>query len=61
MATNPKQQHRGHPKRIISLDQGGRGPGSHYGRIECVLCNKFVAWATKEQVLAQIRKETVNG
>lgn len=50
MAYAPKQQHRGHPKRIIPLDNPGRGPGSHYGRIECRLCNQFVGWASKEQI-----------
>jgi hypothetical protein len=50
MANNPKQKHKGHPKRIIRLSQGGSGPGRHYGRIECVLCKEFVAWASKEQV-----------
>lgn len=47
--TNP-HQHRGHPKQIIAVPQGGTGPGRHYGKIHCVLCNKFVAWASREQV-----------
>lgn len=51
MSINPKEKHRGHPKRIVSLDHGGMGPGRHYGRVECVLCKQFVAWASKEQVI----------
>ena len=47
---NPKQKHSSHPKRIVALPNGGTGPGRHYGRIECRLCNEFVSWATKQQV-----------
>lgn len=47
---NPKDLHRGHPKEIIPVPNGGTGPGRHYGKIYCRLCNKFVAWATKQQV-----------
>jgi len=48
---NLKLAHRGHPKEIILLPNAGTGPGRHYARIQCRLCNKFVSWATKEQAL----------
>ena len=51
LMSNLKLAHRGHPKEIILLPNAGTGPGRHYARIQCRLCNKFVSWATKEQAL----------
>ena len=54
---NPKQAHAGHPKRWIPLDRKSDGPGQHYGKVECRLCNTFVRWATK----TEIEREICNG
>lgn len=41
----PVEQHRGHPKQIIP------GPfGPHAGKMQCLLCKKFVKWVPREMI-----------
>lgn len=52
MANRPIiDKHRGHPKTVIPLDRKTNGPGQHYGVVRCRLCNEFVRFASKEEVL----------
>jgi hypothetical protein len=44
-------KHRGHPKTIIPRNRKTQGAGQHYGEVRCRLCNQFVRWASKEEVL----------
>jgi|DEB0MinimDraft_10_1074344.scaffolds.fasta_scaffold144935_1 hypothetical protein len=44
-------KHRGHPKEVIQRNRNSQGPGQHYGEVRCRLCNEFVRWARKEEVL----------
>ena len=42
---NPTIEHQHHPIKFI---KGVFGP--HKGKIVCILCNKFVKWANKDEV-----------
>lgn len=52
MANRPIiDKHRGHPKTVIPRDRKTNGPGQHYGEVRCRLCNEFVRFASREEVL----------
>lgn len=35
---------------VTEMPNPGQGPGRHYGRIDCLQCNKFIRWATKKEM-----------
>ena len=58
MANRPIiDKHRGHPKTVIPRDRKKQGPGQHYGEVRCRLCNEFVRFASKEEVINHLADE----
>jgi len=52
MKTKPLiDKHRGHPKEVIPRLRNSNTAGQHYGEVRCRLCNEFVRWASKREVL----------